>query len=68
MILKVPNYNPQSETDSPWYIFNDFTVQNVSENEALSFSGPWKVCLENWAYPNLNMPSADSRHSIFGAR
>ncbi|GJJ12243.1 hypothetical protein Clacol_006484 [Clathrus columnatus] len=42
-IVKIPNYECRSETDSPWFIFNDFTVQNVSESEALSFPGTWKV-------------------------
>lgn len=26
-----------------WYLFNDFVVQPVSETEALSFVGTWKV-------------------------
>lgn len=39
---------PEAETDSdpdssPWYLFNDFRVQNISEKEALSFNGSWKV-------------------------
>jgi PAB-dependent poly(A)-specific ribonuclease subunit 2 len=28
---------------SPWFLFNDFSVQNISEKEALSFPGKWKV-------------------------
>jgi hypothetical protein len=28
---------------SPWFLFNDFLVQNISEEEALSFPGKWKV-------------------------
>lgn len=42
---------------SPWFIFNDFSVQNISENEALSFPGKWKVrwfnmlkLLVHWLY------------------
>jgi hypothetical protein len=27
-----------------WYLFNDFVVQSVTESEALSFVGAWKVC------------------------
>ena len=38
---------PESEVDvediSPWFVFNDFAVKNVSEEEALNFSGPWKA-------------------------
>lgn len=33
----------QSDINSPWYIFNDFMVRNVTEEEALSFPGTWKV-------------------------
>lgn len=39
----VPAAEVQSEINSPWYIFNDFMVQNVTEEEALSFPGTWKV-------------------------
>jgi len=28
---------------SPWFVFNDFSVQNISEEEALTFPGKWKV-------------------------
>lgn len=28
-----------------WYLFNDFVVQSISEPEALSFIGGWKVCV-----------------------
>jgi PAB-dependent poly(A)-specific ribonuclease subunit 2 len=28
---------------SPWFVFNDFVVRNVSEQEALSFPDTWKV-------------------------
>lgn len=36
-LVKVP--------DDGWYLFNDFVVQAVSEDEALSFVGAWKVCI-----------------------
>jgi hypothetical protein len=39
----VPETEVQSEINSPWYIFNDFMVRNVTEEEALSFPGTWKV-------------------------
>lgn len=29
--------------DNPWVLFNDFTVCNISEEQALSFVGNWKV-------------------------
>lgn len=29
--------------DSKWLLFNDFLVREVSSEEALSYSGPWKV-------------------------
>ena len=40
----VPGEENDGEYDSPWFAFNDFMVQNVSEEEALSFPGKWKVC------------------------
>ena len=27
----------------PWFIFNDFAVQNITEEEALSVPSTWKV-------------------------
>lgn len=29
--------------DNPWVLFNDFTVCNLSEDQALTFVGNWKV-------------------------
>ncbi|GJE87918.1 PAB-dependent poly(A)-specific ribonuclease subunit PAN2 [Phanerochaete sordida] len=31
------------EKDQPWYLFNDFSVRSLSEDDALSFQGNWKV-------------------------
>lgn len=31
--------------DSQWHLFNDFLVKPVSEEEALSFAGSWKVSI-----------------------
>ncbi|KAI0303542.1 PAB-dependent poly-A-specific ribonuclease subunit PAN2 [Multifurca ochricompacta] len=42
-IVKVPETEHMDELLSPWFVFNDFSVQNVSEEEALSFPGKWKV-------------------------
>lgn len=39
----VPEAEGRGDIGSPWYIFNDFVVANISEEEALSFPGPWKV-------------------------
>ncbi|KDN41342.1 hypothetical protein K437DRAFT_226828 [Tilletiaria anomala UBC 951] len=33
----------QAEGKGPWYLFNDFLVRNISDMEARSFNGPWKV-------------------------
>ncbi|EPQ58579.1 hypothetical protein GLOTRDRAFT_35919 [Gloeophyllum trabeum ATCC 11539] len=41
-IVKVPDA-PSTPDRSPWFVFNDFMVRNVSEAEALSFPGKWKV-------------------------
>jgi PAB-dependent poly(A)-specific ribonuclease subunit 2 len=42
-IVKVPRAEGRKDLISPWFVFNDFHVQNVSEQEALSFVGKWKV-------------------------
>jgi len=38
---------PEAEGNggSPWFIFNDFVVCNIPEDEAISFPGKWKVGL-----------------------
>jgi len=41
-IVKVPREELPSDTSSPWYLFNDFLVRNITEKEALSFPGAWK--------------------------
>ena len=33
----------QRGLSSPWYLFNDFVVKNISQDEALSFQESWKV-------------------------
>ncbi|KAK0185791.1 ubiquitin carboxyl-terminal hydrolase-domain-containing protein [Armillaria mellea] len=40
-LVKVPD--AEQGLDSPWYLFNDFVVRNVSEEEALSFPNKWKL-------------------------
>ena len=50
----VPDAEGRGDLDSPWFIFNDFAVQNVSEREALSFPDKWKVCCRNTAYRTLH--------------
>ncbi|KAJ8093092.1 poly(A)-specific ribonuclease [Marasmius tenuissimus] len=42
-IIKVPEAEVQDPMGSPWYLFNDFVVKNISEEEALSFPDRWKV-------------------------
>ncbi|KAJ6546999.1 ubiquitin carboxyl-terminal hydrolase-domain-containing protein [Mycena capillaripes] len=42
-IIKVPEAEGRIDLISPWFIFNDFAVQNITEEEALSFSGSWKI-------------------------
>lgn len=41
-LVKVPEAEVQHSPKGPWYLFNDFVVQNVSEEEALSFPSTWK--------------------------
>jgi PAB-dependent poly(A)-specific ribonuclease subunit 2 len=39
----VPETEHAESLLSPWFVFNDFSVRNISEEEALSFPGKWKV-------------------------
>ena len=39
----VPEAEDRADLSSPWFVFNDFVVRNVSEEDALSFAGNWKV-------------------------
>ena len=41
-IVKIPKEELPSDAKSPWYLFNDFLVRNITEEEALSFPGVWK--------------------------
>lgn len=41
--VTVPEAEDREDLLSPWFVFNDFSVQNISEEEALSFPGKWKV-------------------------
>ncbi|CAK5279336.1 unnamed protein product [Mycena citricolor] len=41
-IVKVPEAEGRDGLASPWYLFNDFVVQNITEEEALSFPDTWK--------------------------
>lgn len=40
------NWVAVEDKDSSWHLFNDFLVRPVSEDEALSFPGTWKVSLD----------------------
>ena len=39
----MPGSEQDPENISPWFIFNDFAVKNVSEEEALNFPDLWKA-------------------------
>ena len=39
----MPGSEGDPENISPWFVFNDFAVRNVSEEEALNFPDLWKV-------------------------
>jgi PAB-dependent poly(A)-specific ribonuclease subunit 2 len=43
-VLAVPEAEGRNDLVSPWFVFNDFVVRNISEDEALSFPNKWKVC------------------------
>lgn len=40
------------DSHSPWYLFNDFSVKNISEQEALGFPGAWKVSIHRSVIAN----------------
>ncbi|KAI4525371.1 hypothetical protein K525DRAFT_234573 [Schizophyllum commune Loenen D] len=42
-IVKIPEAEKRTDLKSPWFVFNDFVVENITEAEALSFPAPWKV-------------------------
>ena len=42
----VPGSEQDPEYISPWFVFNDFAVRNVSEEEALNFPDMWKASLQ----------------------
>jgi PAB-dependent poly(A)-specific ribonuclease subunit 2 len=39
----VPEAESRPNLKSAWFLFNDFVVRNISEEEALSFPSTWKV-------------------------
>ena len=41
MSVSVPE--AEESDPEPWFIFNDFAVQNITESEALSIPSSWKV-------------------------
>lgn len=41
-MTQVPEAENQPDIKGPWYLFNDFVVWNITEEEALSFPGIWK--------------------------
>jgi hypothetical protein len=44
-VVLVPEVDRQPYLKGPWFLFNDFVVHNISEDEALSFPSTWKVCV-----------------------
>ncbi|KAG8827255.1 poly(A)-specific ribonuclease [Serendipita sp. 399] len=42
-LVKVPESERGPGLSHAWYLFNDFTVHGLNEEEALSFPGGWKV-------------------------
>jgi hypothetical protein len=54
--------NQESDATSPWYMFNDFVVKNLSEEEVFSFKELWKVRFqaESMPSPRLTPHELDS--------
>lgn len=42
-LVKVQEEEVEDPSHNSWYIFNDFVVQNISEEEVLSFPDRWKI-------------------------
>jgi len=43
ILIIVPEAEGGADPISPWFLFNDFVVDNIPEDEALSFPDRWKV-------------------------
>ncbi|CAG8466414.1 17986_t:CDS:10 [Racocetra fulgida] len=43
VFIKVPNKELEPGSKGPWYLFNDFLVRNVTEQEVFNFQGLWKT-------------------------
>lgn len=44
--LSDPSINDEEGSEpGVWYLFNDFVVKQISEEEALSFPGKWKASM-----------------------
>jgi PAB-dependent poly(A)-specific ribonuclease subunit 2 len=41
--ILVPEAEGQPNLKGPWFLFNDFVVRNITEEEALCFPSTWKV-------------------------
>lgn len=42
-LVKIQDADKDKNSEESWYLFNDFLVRPVSQEEALSFPGAWKV-------------------------
>ncbi|KAG8932918.1 poly(A)-specific ribonuclease [Tulasnella sp. 418] len=42
-VVKIPTAELDDPSASPWFVFNDFVVENITEDEALGFPSQWKV-------------------------
>ncbi|KAG8904957.1 poly(A)-specific ribonuclease [Tulasnella sp. 403] len=71
-VVRVPEAERRNSAGSAWYLFNDFVVRRISEEEALECSGSWKVpCilfLERVDYMNKldlsGLPSKQDRNIL----
>ncbi|KAG8872977.1 poly(A)-specific ribonuclease [Tulasnella sp. 331] len=52
-LLAVSGTEHEPVTRSPWYLFNDFVVQNISEEEALNFPSAWKDVINQLDFTGL---------------
>ncbi|KAF8163190.1 ubiquitin carboxyl-terminal hydrolase-domain-containing protein [Crassisporium funariophilum] len=58
-IIKVPEAEAQGMS-SPWFLFNDFVVKNISQEEALGFRDNWKACANSSSEDHYHLNKAIS--------
>lgn len=67
-IVKIPVDELDPDAPSPWFVFNDFLVESIPEEEALSFTAPWKVRSSFTLSSRASVRVADERIGVLRRR